>query len=260
MNIRKGITAALLAASGMLRVASNGLTAVAAGVCGVDDLVSRTQEDWDSDRNLGLLEAPNVFAGLMEWEKPIVGALKPNSVVGVIGCGAGRDLIPLARMGFTVDGVDISPRAIRLAKEFIAKAGVHVDLYCADATEFIFPRKEYDAFIFSWFTYSYIPHSHRRIQALVNLRDKLAPDGRVTLSFHRYNRRGEHVSRIASFVGKITLNPNPPKPGDDFGRSLSYTHHFRQEEIVGEARAAGYDVLSLHDGPQSIAVLKKAAS
>jgi SAM-dependent methyltransferase len=260
MNIRKGVTSGLLALSGALRTASNGLTAVAAGVCGVEDLVGRTMEDWDSDRNLGLLEAPNVFAGLMEWEKPIVGALRPNSVIGVIGCGAGRDLIPLAKMGFTVDGVDISPRAIRLAKEFMAKAGVSVDVYCADATEFTFPRKEYDAFIFSWFTYSYIPHAHRRIKALANLRDKLTPDGRVTLSFHRYNGRGIQMSRIASFVGRVTRNPDPPKVGDDFSRSLSYQHHFKHDEIRSEAGAAGYDIAAIHEGPQSVAILKKKAS
>jgi 2-polyprenyl-3-methyl-5-hydroxy-6-metoxy-1,4-benzoquinol methylase len=259
-GVRRGITAALLAVSGALRTASNGFTAVAAGVCGVDDLVNRTQEDWDSDRNLGLLEAPNVFAGLMEWEKPIVGALAPNSVIGIVGCGAGRDLIPLARMGFTVDGLDISPRAIRLAKEFMAKAGVSVDVYCADATEFTFPRERYDAFIFSWFTYSYIPHTHRRVKALANLRDKLSPEGHVTLSFHRYNGRGIQMSRIAAFVGRLTFNADPPRPGDDFGRSLSYQHHFKHEEVVDEARAAGYDVVAIHDGPQSIAVLKKAGS
>jgi SAM-dependent methyltransferase len=258
MNIRRGITAALLTAAGALRTVSNGFTAVAAGVCGVDDLVGRTREDWDSDRNLGLLEAPNVFAGLMEWEKPIVGALKPNSVIGIVGCGAGRDLIPLARMGFTVDGVDISPRAIRLAKEFMAKADVAVDVYCADASEFVFPRPQYDAFIFSWFTYSYIPHAHRRIKALANLRDKLSAAGTVTLSFHRYNGRGIHMSQIAALVGRVTLNPDPPKPGDDFGRSLSYQHHFKHQEIVDEATAAGYDVVAIHDGPQSIAVLKRA--
>jgi SAM-dependent methyltransferase len=260
VSLRHTATAGLLALSGMLRTASNGLTAVAAGVCSVDDLVDRTQEDWDSDRDLGLLEAPNVFAGLMEWEKPIVGELKAGSVVGVIGCGAGRDLIPLARMGLTVDGVDISPRAIRLAKEFTARAGVKVDVYCADATDFVFPRERYDAFIFSWFTYSYIPHAHRRIQALRNLFDKMNQDGRVMLSFHRHNRRGERMARIAGIVGRLTLNPNPPKPGDDFGRTLSYLHHFKHEEIHDEARAAGYEVAAIYAGPQSVAVLKKPAS
>jgi len=49
-----------------------------------------------------------------------------------LGCGLGNYAIHLASMGFDMTGVDISPTAIRMAKENAAKRGVQCDLSVAD--------------------------------------------------------------------------------------------------------------------------------
>jgi SAM-dependent methyltransferase len=49
-----------------------------------------------------------------------------------LGCGAGRNLVYLAREGFDVSGTDISDTAIALSRENLARAGLTADVRLAD--------------------------------------------------------------------------------------------------------------------------------
>ncbi|HLR98885.1 class I SAM-dependent methyltransferase [Mycolicibacillus parakoreensis] len=51
-----------------------------------------------------------------------------------VGCGLGDNAVYLARQGFTVTGVDISPTALRIAAGRAADAGIDVGFAVADAT------------------------------------------------------------------------------------------------------------------------------
>jgi ubiquinone/menaquinone biosynthesis C-methylase UbiE len=50
-----------------------------------------------------------------------------------IGCGTGTNVITLAQSGWQVTGVDFVPRAIKMAKRKVKKAGIDADLYVRDA-------------------------------------------------------------------------------------------------------------------------------
>src|SRR5262245_2057028 len=52
-----------------------------------------------------------------------------------LGCGTGRFLIPFARRGFTVTGVDLSDEMLRVAAEKATVAGVQVELRKANLVE-----------------------------------------------------------------------------------------------------------------------------
>jgi SAM-dependent methyltransferase len=52
-----------------------------------------------------------------------------------IGCGTGTNVIALANAGWKVTGVDFAPRAIKLARQKVQKAGVQAELLIKDATK-----------------------------------------------------------------------------------------------------------------------------
>lgn len=52
-----------------------------------------------------------------------------------MGCGTGTNIITLARAGWQATGVDFAPRAIKLAKQKIRRAGVAAGLFVRDATK-----------------------------------------------------------------------------------------------------------------------------
>ena len=226
----------------LLRKGARFFAALAWGVGRRSDVIELIRHRWDVDRVMK--DEAFVLSGLVPWEEKLYEACLPiDSHVGLIGCGGGRDVIGLARKGHRVDGVDLSSDMIEAAEEYVSKAGVGATLYCADIFDFEFSGDCYDAFIFSNYTYILIPGSARRIEALAKLRKKLSPDGRVIIFY--FNDRpsaSSQLNNVASWVARVTRNPDLPEAGDEFSPYRDYQHHFTHEEMTNEIRKAGYAI------------------
>ena len=59
---------------------------------------------------------------------------KPGRAID-LGCGTGTNVITLARSDWRVTGVDFAPRAIKLARQKLKKAGVQAELAVEDVTK-----------------------------------------------------------------------------------------------------------------------------
>lgn len=62
------------------------------------------------------------------------GRIRPGRALD-LGCGTGREVIYLAQQGFDATGVDISPTAIRMAREAADAAGVDARFVVDDLTK-----------------------------------------------------------------------------------------------------------------------------
>lgn len=62
--------------------------------------------------------------------------LKPPCKVLDIACGYGRHAIELAKRGYNVTGIDISPSLIAHAKEYAVKENADIEFLCADIRSF----------------------------------------------------------------------------------------------------------------------------
>jgi ubiquinone/menaquinone biosynthesis C-methylase UbiE len=71
----------------------------------------------------------------------------PKGAVLDVGCGAGSNVLWLARKGYEAHGVDLSPGAIRAAGERASEAGLTVDLRVGDALALDFPAARFDALV-----------------------------------------------------------------------------------------------------------------
>jgi len=67
-----------------------------------------------------------------------------------LGCGTGNYAIYLANIGFDVTGVDISPTAIKIAKENAKKKGVKINFLVADVLGDLDEVKETFDFAYDW--------------------------------------------------------------------------------------------------------------
>jgi SAM-dependent methyltransferase len=92
-----------------------------------------------------------------------------------IGCGTGTNVITLARSGWRVLGVDFAPRAIRLARQKIKRAGVQAELQVDDATKLNRVHALYDLALDLGCFHGISPNG--RIRYLQQLDRILAPDG-----------------------------------------------------------------------------------
>ena len=106
--------------------------------------------------------------------------LEPPAEVVDLCCGPGRHVVELARRGFTVTGVDLSPEYLESARESCREASVDVELVCADMREFVRPRY-FDAVINMFTSFGYFEDRADDLRVVQNLHTSLRPGGRVLI-------------------------------------------------------------------------------
>lgn len=97
-----------------------------------------------------------------------------------LGVGTGRVAVALARMGFRVIGVDVSPSMLAVARARAQAAGVHVELHQADADSYRFTERF--GLIFSAAdSFLHLNDTEHHLRALRLAGEHLAADGRLVL-------------------------------------------------------------------------------
>lgn len=94
-----------------------------------------------------------------------------------LGCGAGNYAIYLARRGFDVTGVDISPSAIKIARENAKKKGAKVNFLVADVLGNLGELKETFDFAYDWEVLHHIFPENRK-KYVENVHQLLNPMGK----------------------------------------------------------------------------------
>jgi len=81
---------------------------------------------------------------ILEWAQRL--GLHPPATLLEAGCQAGRLVVPFAKRGFEVTGIDTSGFALRRAKEHARKAGVEATFVRGDLVDFLArsPDRQYD--------------------------------------------------------------------------------------------------------------------
>jgi SAM-dependent methyltransferase len=239
--------------------ASSLLFYAATGAARLADLRAAIQREWDyqpADSD------SYVASGLMSWERDFyLTVLKPDDRILLIGCGTGRDLLALRELGFRVEGLDVGPGCTGRARALLQSRGLEASVYTG-AIETTTVPGTFDAFIFSWFCYSYIPQSVTRIDVLRKLRDHLTPGGRVLITYEPATTPPRRWPiRLARLVGWLTRSDWRLEYGDvvrlgDPGRYFEhYEHRFTPSNLEDEARAAGLSVKLHETGEVGRAVL-----
>lgn len=257
MSVRRGLTRALAGLGRMLERLAEASFYAAAGTLRSHEMEAAIARFWE---RFGGAEA-HIAGGLMKWEREFyLRFLKPADHLLLVGSGTGRDLVALLKLGFRADGIDLAEHCTAIAAAALAREGLQADLQ-SGSVETVPLRRVYDAVVFSWFAYGYIPEAGRRIGILRRLAEHLAPDGRILIS---YNPRDRHPSRLATRVAqtaaRLVGSDWRPVAGDVIffaqdTEALQYEHRFEAGELEAEARAAGLVVVFDARVPEGVAAL-----
>jgi SAM-dependent methyltransferase len=200
-----------------------------------------------------------IAAGLMEWEHDLTTRfVRPRDAVLLIGAGSGRDLIPLAEQQCRVTAVDPASAALEAARRALGRRQLDATLV-EGFFEDVALSGTFDAVVFSFFSYSYIPQSRRRVEALRKAAALLAPGGHVVVSYPALPQPRPVLITLGRAAGAICRSDWRLEPGDlvtvQDGRVPGYAHAFHPEELDREVLAAGLRFAYRRDSPDPVAAL-----
>jgi 2-polyprenyl-3-methyl-5-hydroxy-6-metoxy-1,4-benzoquinol methylase len=106
--------------------------------------------------------------------------LEPGARILDLACGHGRISLELARRGYDVTGLDLSPRSLELAREAAQREELDVDWVQADMRE-IPEGSEFDAIVNVFTAFGYFDEEDENQRVLDGVAQALRPGGRFLI-------------------------------------------------------------------------------
>lgn len=142
-------------------------------------------------------------------EEYLINKYFKGKTVLVLGCGAGRTLIPLHQMGYQVIGIDITPKMVQVAKQQVAHLPIKV--LKMDACDLKFPANSFDIVFFPLNSIGCIyPDIY---QSILEARRVMKPNGLFIFSTHnRFHLKalpGFFAGAYAKYYGVYVYRTTP---------------------------------------------------
>jgi SAM-dependent methyltransferase len=205
------------------------------------DLDEITRLSYSGEDAVGFAGQEHNSWGLWDWEaQAFTEALMGRSRILVLGAGAGREVIALAKMGHEVLGIEPSEVLVAAGQQNLRDAGVAGEILCVPPTQVPLDIGTFDAAIIGRGVYHHIPRAARRIRFLQDCRDRLGPSAPLVIGDFQVRtseRRG--WDRLA---GRLR-----DELGDRIGSC--FFHYFSAEEIELELAMAGFKLVSFRPTP-----------
>ncbi|MBT3232707.1 MAG: class I SAM-dependent methyltransferase [Calditrichaeota bacterium] len=175
-----------------------------------------------------------------------------------LGCGTGVLAVELARLGYTVDGVDISPQMIEMA-ESKATEFPQVNFKVADMVE-LETTEKFDCVTCTFDSINYLLEIGQLQKFMINVSTKLKPGGFFifdsnTALLYETCQKGEFQRELGgqSFTQKLNFDPlkRLSTTTFNFSNGKKEVHHQRPydpDEITLCLKDAGMEVIRTYGG------------
>ena len=262
-RLRSTIARLLVQASRLADRVARTMVYLAAGTRRLEEMQADKQSGWDAFYRT----YPSHRSQLLPWEEEFVDRfVQPRNQVLLIGCGSGRDLLPLLERRCEVTGIDSSREGLAIAERLLHTRGL-----CATLIHGFFENlavtQTFDVVIFSYYCYGEIPMASSRVAALRKAAALLKPGGHVVVSHATGIGRSRTILvRLGQIAGSLARSDWRLEPGDfvsdsrQRSPSFSFTHEFIEGELEREAAAANLQGAFRHvaDDMTVVTVLTRA--
>ncbi|VVM05718.1 2-polyprenyl-6-hydroxyphenyl methylase / 3-demethylubiquinone-9 3-methyltransferase [Methylacidimicrobium tartarophylax] len=195
----------------------------------------------------------------MPWEERVIASyFRPSSSLLVAAAGGGREAIALARSGYRVDGFDCTSQLVEGYRRLMAREKLlgKVDWAAAGSVPAEI-GESYDGLLIGFGGYMHIPGRRNRVRFLHSLRRRVAAGAPLLLSFlirSGPSRYFAWIYAVAHRLRTLRRSPYPVEYGDSL--SMTFRHHFTEEEIQAELAESGFELLEYREFPHGHAVAR----
>ena len=154
-----------------------------------------------------------------------------------LGCGDGRHLLFLGRLGYEMYGVDFAPTALNHSKERLDQEGLHAELKCGDMSQLPWPDQYFDAVVSIR-----VLHHHRIVSVRKTLDEicrVLRPGGYVLATVMKEPPQRDWKEGHFAKTGPQTYVPLK-------GHEKGLPHHFFTERELREL-LSGFEIIRLQE-------------
>ncbi len=139
--------------------------------------MQKTSKEFYSERGVDWLSHKKNNERSKEELSYIVRLLRKDWKILDLACGYGRLTIPLAEMGYKMEGIDITPIFIEKAKEEAKKKNLNIEFRVGDMTNLPYDGNSFDAVICMWNAFSELVLEDEQVSAILEIYRVLKKDG-----------------------------------------------------------------------------------
>ncbi len=180
-------------------------------------------------------------SGLMDWEQQAVQThFQKCKRLLLIGAGGGREVLALHRLGYEVDAYECHPKLLAAAQRLCQEEGTVATVRFAPRDQAIASNVTYDGAVIGWGAYTLIQGRARRTALLSAVRQQLADDAPLLVSFFmrsENDRSYRFITRTANTIRQMLRRPDCIELGDDL--VYNFVHCFLSAEVESELREGG---------------------
>jgi len=123
-----------------------------------------------------------------------------------LACGYGRFTIPLAKQGYNIEGLDLSPNLLRKAKKDAKKQRLNIRFREGNMTHLPYKETTFDAIICMWSAFSELHKKSDQIKALKEMLRVLDKNGFAILEMPKPKRVKRKVATaMISGIGGMPM-------------------------------------------------------
>ena len=183
--------------------------------------------------------------GLGKREQAFVDKFPKGCSVLDIGCASGRLCLALAKLGYTVTGIDVAEKQIEQAQRIAESESIGVTFLHCEPSILPFPDASFAA-AFMENVYCYIPHRAARIAFLEEVVRILYPKGQLFLSNSVLDGLVDsYEPTYDDNYNQFAPNYETLEKGDNFWleKDPIYVHYFFADDLKAELKESSFRLL-----------------
>lgn len=131
--------------------------------------------------------------------------LSKNKKILDLACGFGRFTVPLAKQGYNIEGIDISPNLLKEAKKRAKEENLEIKFKLGDMRRLPYKDKSFDTIICMWSAFIELHKNQDQIKAVKEMLRILKKEGFALLEMPKPKRTKKKV--IVFEIGGVTATP-----------------------------------------------------